>query len=55
MKLENVPDGTINPSWDGSCTATYLYEHSRYCLRNLGHLHDWLRYLDDASRVNVNF
>ena len=50
LKPENVPDELLIQAGMVSCTATYPYEDSRHCLRNFGHLHDWLKYSDNASR-----
>ena len=50
MKPENVPDELLIQAGIVLCTATNLNEYSRHCVRNLGHLHNWLRYSDDASR-----
>ena len=50
MKPENFPDELLIQA--GMVRAQLLIHTNtpKHCLRNLGHLHDWLRYSDDASR-----
>ena len=53
MKPENIPDELLIQAkvvHSPKCTVTNSNKYPRHCSRDLGHLHNWLRHPNNASR-----